>query len=87
MIPLRSSSFGGQARLRKAGDVVTIGRQAWELVTYRMTEEGQKCRFRLSAPEPLPGRALAEPEYVELLASSSRILPAAGEPATEASVA
>lgn len=84
MTQLRSQeSFAGHVATRHPGDVVTIGRQAWELVTYRMTEEGQKCRFRLSAPEPLPGRAIAEPEYVELLASSPMI----SRVASEASVA
>lgn len=82
MIPLRSqASYAGQGPLR-ADDVVRIGGRLAVVASYRATEKGQLCRFRLLPPER-PGASDAAPEYVELLASSPRI----SRVASEASVA
>jgi len=63
-----------EGRILGADELVTVGGRLGRVVSYRMTERGQFCRIRLYADaKPRPSEFPPGGEYVELLASSSKI--------------
>lgn len=52
--------------------IVTVDRRPAQVMTYRLTDKGQLCRFRFVVPLAA-GVVPPPPDYVELLSTSPRV--------------